>query len=178
MKHSKKLKSFLKVWLYWVAVFLIVSVFWITMHESSHAMICRIIGGNPSLIQILPNPMMSCEGIVINNHLVVSKFQYFMYAIIPYIIASIVLLIFKIYKKINTNIQLALIPILMIDVLWNYLSSIKDNTDFRFLAIVSNPLFYISILIPIFVLLLGMNILKERWVLLKKRFIYSIKKGK
>ena len=177
-KKIKKIsiKSFFLIWLKWSFIVVIILCSWISLHELSHAGVCKIIGGEPSLEQILPYPMINCDGLVIDNKLVVSPSQYFFYEITPYILALIILSILNFNKKIGISISCSLVIVILLDILWNYIGSIFYRTDFKNMAMISKPLFVLAVITSFIGVFLGFRIIKKRWKDIKLYSIQTVKK--
>ena len=170
-KKKKNILIFLKVWIKWMLIFTIVVYSWYVVHEGAHAIVCKLEGGKPALAQILPHPAINCEGIVLDGKLVISQTGYFFYAITPYILGLLVLIIIALSRKIHLAL-LALISMIMVDVSYNYLLSPFSKTDFTQLAIVSIPFFVFSWLIALSAWFLGFVNLKHQWEgLIRKKSI-------
>lgn len=171
----KKAKKFVKIWLYWFLLFIVVFYTLTLIHEFSHAGVCKIVGGTPSIFQILPHPIVDCDGISINNHLIIPQIQYFFLAIIPYIIDFLLLIAVTFLIKSYTNLRLMIIINILLDFGFNYLNSLNSTTDFRNLANASPVYFNVAMWLVIIGLIGGICFLIKQRKLFKKAIMQSMK---
>ena len=152
----------LAIYLRWLIVAIIVCQSWVGLHELSHSIVCKSIGGEPSLVAILPHPSVKCENIANEGGLVVKPIQYFLYAVIPYILGLIAVVIMHL-KKIHVKWVYMLVSFILLDVVYNSVMAFFNPTDFRQIFIVSKPLFIIAVFIAILIAMISANILTQRW---------------
>ncbi len=146
----------------WLIVTIIVGYLsWTGLHELSHSIVCMFIGGEPFLATILPHPSVTCKNILNEEGLVVKPIQYFIYAIIPYILGLIVASIIY-FKKIHVKWVYILVPFILFDTIWNFVGAFFKPTDFKQIFIVSKPLFIISAFIAILIAMISVTILTRR----------------
>lgn len=157
MKQAKKL---LKIWLSLSAIFIILFFMWISIHELSHASVCKSLGKTPVIQTILPSTTINCVGVVENNKLMINNLQYLFLSMSPYIVMLIILISLFFTKRYLVG-QYFLTIIFLMDILFNYIFSLFKTTDFRNLAIVNMGLFYISVFITLIVVIIGFYKLKK-----------------
>ncbi|MBU0628251.1 MAG: hypothetical protein KKC75_03610 [Nanoarchaeota archaeon] len=163
-----KFLIFLKNFAIWMLIFLPIIFSWYAVHEGAHAIVCKLEGGNPTLAQVFPHPAVNCDGITLDGKLVISQIGYFFYAIIPYIIGFLVLIIILWSKKINLAL-FALVSMIMMDVSLNFVLSPFSTTDFTAIAHISVPLFILSWVIAFSEWMVGWVNLKRQWRGLRRK---------
>lgn len=146
----------------WLIVAIIIVYSWLALHEFSHYVVCSTIGGEPYLATILPHPSITCSNIVDEGQLVVKPIQYFIYAIIPYILGLVALVIMY-FKEFHVKWVYILASFILLDAVWNYVGAFFKPTDFKQVLIVSKTLFIASAFIVIAIAVISINMLKRRW---------------
>jgi hypothetical protein len=171
-KMRNKLFSILGNFAYWALIFSAIFYLWsLGVHEFSHMAVCKIIGGNPSFVQILPNPMINCSGITSDAGLLISDFQYFVFVIIPYFLALFTMLFLRFTRMVHIDLKYPFIIVLMLETVWNYFLSLTRMTDFTKLALVNTSYFMIAVMITITTLMIGISALHNNWDEIKTSFI-------
>ena len=152
------------IYLRWFIVTIVIWQSLVGLHELSHYAICKSIGGEPSLVTILPYPSVKCENIINDGGLVVKPMQYFIYAIIPYILGLIaVVIIYLYFKKIHVKWVYILVSFILLDTIWNYVGAFFKPTDFQKILILNKQLYVVSISIVILIAVISVNILTRSW---------------
>jgi len=151
--------KYLKTWLKLFSLLLVIMFVWFIVHESAHALVCELNGFDASLKQVMPHPEINCDGIV-QDKLMISSFNYFIFAIIPYLIGLVILLF--LYNK-KGFLVYPVTFILLLDVSYNFLISPFRPTDFAKIAIVNKYLYLVSVLIVFIEWFVGYRILKKNY---------------
>lgn len=160
-------KKYLLTWVKWFIVIVIIVFSLLFLHELMHSFVCFLIGGNPSFNSILPHMSVYCEGVVVEGKLMVSNFQYILYAMIPYIVWITFLFIIY-FKKIDVRLTYIVSSYILLDTLYNYILSIFKPTDFRLLFVINSYFFVVFSFLVIIIVIISFNILVNRWKELKK----------
>lgn len=151
-------------------IFIILFFMWISIHELSHASVCKALGKEPKLELPIPYVKINCVGIVENNKLMVNNLQYFFLSMMPYIIMLILLSSLFFTKRYLVG-QYLLTIIFLMDTFFNYMSSAVKITDFRNLATVDVKLFYDGALITCFIIIFGIIKLIKDWQEVKEKIL-------
>lgn len=151
------------LWIKLSLLFAVIFYTWITIHESSHVLVCSLYGFKPSLFQLLPHPIINCEGLATIDKILISPLQYFFFAITPYIIALILLLSVTLVKKLNIFVRYLLVSMLFLDVIYNYFIAIFGEGDFYNMAFVSKSFFLLSMGITLTVCFISIHLFKKEW---------------
>jgi len=149
-------------YLRWLIVTIFIVYSWIGLHELSHSIVCKSIGGEPSLATILPHPSVKCENIVNEEGLIVNPIQYFILNIIPYILGLIAVVIMY-FKKIHVKWVYILVSFILLSTVWNYIGALFNPTDFRNIFDISKPLFIVASFIAMLIVGFSVITLKQRF---------------
>lgn len=163
-----KLNKTIKIWFILSISFIILLFMWVSIHELSHASVCKLLGNTPKLEVPIPYVKINCVGIVEENKLLVGKNEYFFLSMMPYIV-MLLLLITSFFTKRYLVGQYLVTIIFLMDTLFNYMSSAVKVTDFRNLAIVDVKLFYDGALITCFIFVIGIIKLIKDWPEIKEK---------
>jgi len=149
-------------YLRWFIVTIIIMSSWTVLHELSHSIICKSIGGEPSLTSIRPHLSITCNNIIVEGELVVNHLKYFILNIIPYILGLMAVVILY-FKKIHVKWVYILVTFILLSTLWNYIGAIFKPTDFRHIFDVSKQFFIVASFIAILIAGISAITLKQRF---------------
>ncbi|HII71753.1 TPA: hypothetical protein HA265_03285, partial [Candidatus Woesearchaeota archaeon] len=129
---------------YWrilcILIFLISFYAWLAIHESAHYLACEFMGGTPSLVSYAPKVSLQCEGIYDDGYLIISHIGYFMYMMLPYIIAFIICASLFFFAKRRGAFLFVFVAVIIADISLNYIMTMFSDSDFRTLAYISPSL--------------------------------------
>ncbi len=149
---EQKVAWAIRCWIAAAVIVLVLAYSWLAFHEVSHAVVCKSLGGNAYLKQIGPYPIISCEVVAERGKPLVLPSEYFVFTMIPYLLALLILLIIWVFQRHKSALVFAFAAIIFMDNFVNYAAAIKYNSDFRIIAAVDPYLFVPSAALTLAVL--------------------------
>lgn len=128
-------------WPRYMLYFIFILLIWfLIVHEGTHAGMCLMIGKSLSLSSVYPHPSISCP-VADSDGLLVSHFAYFLYAFGPYLVEGVFLLLM--FRRFKPWIYASVIVIIC-DISVNIGQSLVFPTDFYNLALMDTRWFIVG----------------------------------